>query len=283
MRPTARVRDRRCEDPTVRTQAYTVHVGCSGWNYRSWRGELYPPGVPASRWLERYAECFDTVEVNSTFYRLASRDAVAHWVQQTPREFVFAVKASRYLTHIRRLADVGEGIARFYERIQPLVDAARLGPVLWQLPETFRRDDDRLRSTLRALPRGRHAFEFRHSSWFVPEVYSLLSKHNAALVVGDHPERRFQTLNPTADWSYVRFHHGSRGRRGNYSRTEIATWARRLHDWRTEREVYAYFNNDWEAFAVRNAQALRMQLHELEHAPRARPRLEAGEGAAAAS
>jgi uncharacterized protein YecE (DUF72 family) len=254
----------------VRTQAHTVRVGCSGWNYRSWRGEVYPPGLPASRWLERYAELFDTVEVNATFYRLASRDAVAHWVKQTPRGFVFAVKASRYLTHIRRLADVGEGVARFYERIEPLIDAARLGPVLWQLPETFRRDDERLRSTLRTLPRGRHAFEFRHPSWFVPEVYSLLSEHNAALVVGDHPERRFQTVNATADWSYVRFHYGSRGRRGNYSRTEIEAWARRLHDWRAEREVYAYFNNDWEAFAVRNAQLLCEHLHELERASRTR-------------
>jgi uncharacterized protein YecE (DUF72 family) len=248
----------------MRSHAHELRVGCSGWNYRSWRGRLYPQGVPASRWLERYAERFDTVEVNSTFYRLASRDAVARWVQQTPSEFVFAVKASRYLTHIRRLADIETGVARFYERIQPLVDARRLGPVLWQLPENFRRDDERLASALRSLPRGRHAFEFRHPSWFVPEVQGLLAAHGAALVIADHPERRFQTYAMTADWTFVRFHYGARGRRGNYSQTELQEWARRLARWRRERDVYAYFNNDWEGFAVRNAEALLARVGQLE-------------------
>ena len=252
----------------MRAHAHTVRVGCSGWNYRSWRGDFYPPGLPTSRWLERYAECFDTVEVNSTFYRLASRDAVARWVQQTPREFVFAVKSSRYLTHIKRLADIEAGIARFFERIQPLADARRLGPVLWQLPETFRRDDDRLASALRALPSGRHAFEFRHPSWFTPAVYELLGAHDAALVIADHPERRFQTFEMTAAWTFVRFHWGARGRRGNYSASELAEWARRLRDWRAERDVYAYFNNDWEGFAVRNAQSLLARVDELDRRER---------------
>jgi uncharacterized protein YecE (DUF72 family) len=188
-----------------------VRVGCSGWNYKSWRGEMYPPGLPARRWLERYAELFDTVEVNTTFYRLISRDAVQRWVQQTPQEFSFAVKASRYLTHVKRLANMREGLARFYERIEPLIEAKRLGPVLWQLPETFHRDEARLAGALAALPAGRHAFEFRHPSWFVPEVYALLREHDAALVIGDRPDRPFQTYEATADWRYVRFHHGSRG------------------------------------------------------------------------
>jgi uncharacterized protein YecE (DUF72 family) len=240
----------------VRGQRHPVRVGCSGWNYRSWRGELYPQGLPASRWLEHYARSFDTVEVNSTFYRLPSRDAVARWVEQTPPGFTFAVKASRYLTHVRRLADIAQGIARLYERVEPLVESGRLGAVLWQLPETFRRDDDRLRTALAVLPAGRHAFEFRHPSWFVPDVYSLLTASNAALVIADHPERRFQSFAATADWRYVRFHRGARGRRGNYSHAELAEWARRLDGWRAERDVYAYFNNDWEAFAVHNAQAL---------------------------
>ena len=182
----------------MRACTHTVRVGCSVWNYRSWRGELYPQGLPANRWLERYAERFDTVEVNSTFYRLASRDAVARWVEQTPQDFVFAVKASRYLTHVKRLADIGAGVTRFNERIEPLAEAGRLGPVLCQLPETFRRDDERLATALHALPRGRHAFEFRHASWFAPEVYELLRSRDAALVIGDHPERRFQTFEPTA-------------------------------------------------------------------------------------
>src|SRR5438067_1444807 len=121
-----------------------VRIGCSGWNYDDWRGRLYPERQPKRRWLELYAARFDTVEVNTTFYRLPKRDAVAAWVDQTPQGFVFAVKASRYLTHIKRLRDLGDGIARFYERIEPLRDAGRLGPVLWQLPANFHRDDERL-------------------------------------------------------------------------------------------------------------------------------------------
>src|SRR2546422_11526086 len=116
-------------------KAHPVHVGCSGWSYRAWRGELYRAGLPARRWLERYAESFDTVEVNSTFYRLIARTAAENWVAQTPPRFIFAVKASRYLTHVKRLADTGPGVARFYERIEPLEQAGRLGPGLWQLPE----------------------------------------------------------------------------------------------------------------------------------------------------
>jgi uncharacterized protein YecE (DUF72 family) len=216
--------------------------------------------VPARRWLELYADRFDTVEVNSTFYRLASRTAVAHWVEQTPPGFLFAVKASRYLTHVRRLRTIGEGVARFYEPIEPLLEAGRLGPVLWQLPENFHRDDARLREALAELPPGRHAFEFRHPSWFSAGVYALLREHGVALVVGDHPERPFQTDEATAGWRYIRFHYGHRGRRGNYSDTELDAWAQRIRRWRRDGEVLAYFNNDWEAMAVRNARTLRKML-----------------------
>src|SRR4051794_34906177 len=142
-----------------------VRVGCSGWNYPDWRERVYPRGMPPRRWLSHYATLFDTVEVNSTFYRLASRDAVASWVEQTPDDFVFALKASRYLTHVKRLTDVERGVERFYERIEPLVGTPKLGPILWQLPANFHRDDDRLAGALERLPAGRHAFEFRHPSW----------------------------------------------------------------------------------------------------------------------
>lgn len=240
-----------------------VYVGCSGWNYDSWREEVYPKGLSPRHWLERYAERFDTVEVNATFYRLIRREAVAHWVEQTPSEFVFAVKASRYLTHVKRVSDMKEGISRFYERIEPLIEAKRLGVVLWQLPESFRRDDQRLAQALQQLPAGRHAFEFRHESWFTPEVYSLLRDHDAALVIADHPERPFQTHEATATWSYVRLHFGKQGRRGNYSERELDEWAHRLHGWREERELFVYFNNDWEAFAPRDAVALQKRLRRL--------------------
>lgn len=240
-----------------------MHVGCSGWNYRDWRGALYPDGVPASRWLECYARSFDTVEVNTTFYRLVSRAAVARWLQQTPPGFVFAVKGSRYLTHIKRLADTREGVARFYERIEPLCESGRLGAVLWQLPESFHRDERVLAGFLRTLPAGRHAFEFRHPSWFTREVLALLREHDAALVLGDHPERPFQSGEATAGWRYVRFHFGARGRRGNYSARELDEWARRVHGWRRTHELLVYFNNDWEGFAPRNALWLRRRLAKL--------------------
>jgi len=251
----------------VARRLHPAHIGCSGWNYKDWRGSFYPPGLAASRWLEHYAACFDTVEVNTTFYRLIGREAVARWVGQTPRDFAFAVKASRYLTHIRRLGDIAAGVATFYERLQPMVDAGRLGPVLWQLPENFHRDDARLEAGLRELPAGMHALELRHPSWFTGEVYALLREHDVALVIGDHPQRRFQTFEATATWRYVRFHHGHRGRRGNYSAAELAGWAERIHGWRAEGPVYAYFNNDWEGFAVHNAQTLSAML-DTPHSPR---------------
>ncbi len=237
-----------------------VRIGCSGWNYGSWRESFYPRGVPPRRWLAHYAGAFDTVEINNTFYRLPSRDAVARWVEESPEGFVFALKASRYLTHMKRLTDMGEGVERYYERIEPLAESPKLGPVVWQLPPNFHRDDERLAGALRALPPGRHCFEFRHASWFVPDVYALLREHGVALVIGDRRGLEFQSHEHTADWTLVRFHYGHRGRRGNYSAAEIAQWAERIRAWRRRIEVYAYFNNDWEEFAPRNAQALHRAL-----------------------
>jgi uncharacterized protein YecE (DUF72 family) len=235
-----------------------IRIGCSGWNYRDWRGAFYPAGLPARRWLECYAERFDTVEVNTTFYRLPRRDAVAHWVQQTPDGFGFAVKASRYLTHIRRLRDMHDGVARFMERIEPLVEADRLLATLWQLPATFHRDDERLAAALAALPPGRHAFEARHPSWFCDEVAALLRAHDVAFVVADDRRRPLPDAPVTASWSYVRLHYGHRGRRGNYSPTELDAWAARIAA--LPGETLVYLNNDWEAFAPRNAAGLIRRL-----------------------
>ncbi len=237
-----------------------VRIGCSGWNYDDWRGRLYPEGMGSARWLRRYAEAFDTVEVNSTFYRLPSQRGVERWVEETPPGFVFAVKASRYLTHVRRLRDLGEGVALFYERIEPLVRAGKLGPVVWQLPPNFRRDDERLAAALADLPPGRHCFEFRHPTWFEEPVYALLRRHGVGLVIGDHPKWPFQAHELTVDWTLVRLHHGRRGRRGNYSRSELEDWAQRISGWRRRAEVFVYLNNDWEGFAVDNARTLKRLL-----------------------
>jgi uncharacterized protein YecE (DUF72 family) len=237
-----------------------VRIGCSGWNYAHWRERVYPKGLPQRRWLAHYAELFDTVEVNNTFYRLPRRESVATWVAESPPGFVFAVKASRFLTHVKRLADLDEGLGRFYERIEPLVDSPKMGPVLWQLPENFHRNDERLAGALDGVPPGRHCFEFRHTSWFCDKTYELLAAHGAALVIGDHPERPFQAHELMTDWTFIRFHYGSRGRGRNYSDRELQEWARRIEGWRASADVYAYFNNDWNGYAVRNALSLRKLL-----------------------
>jgi uncharacterized protein YecE (DUF72 family) len=232
-----------------------VRVGCSGWSYEHWKGRFYPERAAESSWLGLYVEAFDTVEVNATFYRLPRRSTVASWAARTPPDFTFAVKASRYLTHVKRLRDLPLGLVRLEERLEPLREAEKLGPVLWQLPATFRRDDERLATALSQLPEGRHAFEFRHASWFAEEVYALLRSHGAALVVADRKGLPEAPWVDTAGWWYVRLHHGRAGRRGNYSRAELETWAERLRG--RDGDAYVYFNNDWEGFAVENAETLR--------------------------
>jgi uncharacterized protein YecE (DUF72 family) len=239
---------------------HELRIGCSGWNYPHWREAFYPKGMPARAWLAEYARQFNTVEVNNSFYRLPTEATVAGWTKQSPDGFMFAIKVSRFLTHVRRLRDVAEGVKHLDERIAPLRCAGKLGPLLWQLPGTFRRDDGRLEAALRALPAGRNCFEFRHESWFCDDVYELLGRHGVALVIGDTPERPFQTQELTAKFTFIRFHYGSRGRDGNYSDGELREWAKRIGHWRRQVDVFAYFNNDWNAYAPRNAKRLRKLL-----------------------
>jgi uncharacterized protein YecE (DUF72 family) len=234
-----------------------VRIGCSGWSYRDWRDGLYE-GVPQRRWLERYAEAFDTVEVNATFYRLPRRSTVAAWAGETPEGFSFAVKGSRYLTHIRRLADTDTGLKRFWEPLEPLREAGRLGPVLWQLPENFERDDAALDGFLAALPAdARHCFEFRHPSWFAAPVRRILESHETSWVIGDDARRELPDAKPLGPLAYLRLHYGARGRRGNYSDSELDTWRRRISGWRSRRPVFVYLNNDWEGFAPADAAYLK--------------------------
>ena len=239
----------------------TLALGCSGWSYAHWRDPVYGR-APAREWLPIYAGMFSTVEVNATFYRLPSTRMVQGWADHSPEGFRFAVKVSRYVTHIRRLTDAGSHLQRLLERIEPLIGAGKLGPLLWQLPETFHRDDERLATALDQLPHEfRHAVEFRHPSWFCASVMDILRRAGVALVIGDHPTRRFQTRELTTDFTYIRFHHGHAGRGGNYSDRELAGWAEAIAGWLAQGDVYAYFNNDWlgrsgRPYAVENARTL---------------------------
>ncbi len=227
-------------------------VGTSGWVYDHWIGKLYPPEMKPARWLAHYAQHFPTVEINFTFYRLPERATFEQWRDQTPPGFLFAVKASRYLTHLKRLNDPEEPLDRLLDRATGLGD--KLGPILFQLPHTYHLRLDKLDPFLEALgrhPGHRYVFEFRHDSWLVPEVYSRLERVGAALCVPVGPGVPFE-VRATAPFSYVRMHAGEHGT--GYTPREIATWTRHVEDLqRQTEEVFVYFNNDTGGHALVDA------------------------------
>jgi uncharacterized protein YecE (DUF72 family) len=218
--------------------------------YRHWRGVLYREGLPQRRWLERYVEVFDTVELNATFYRLPSAETVERWRDAVPRGFVFAVKGSRYLTHLRRLLDPGSGLARFYEPVARF--GAKLGPVLWQLPPHMKPDLARLDRFLGRLPAGRHAVEFRDPAWYTEETCAVLDRHGAAFCEHDNVKRDPPRL--TGGFRYVRFH-GTSGRySGRYGAAALRPFAESYLDAAARGvDVFVYFNNDLGGHAVRDA------------------------------
>jgi uncharacterized protein YecE (DUF72 family) len=233
-----------------------LRVGTSGWQYSSWRrGAWYPLGLAQREELSYTANHFPTVEVNATFYRLPERDAVARWAAAVPEHFRFAVKASRYLTHIRRLRDPQEPVARMLDRIEPL--GAKCGPVLIQLPPNLRPALERLDETLSCFPAGAQvAVEPRHPDWFGEPLYELLSSHDAALCLTDR-RNRVGPLVRTATWGYVRLHEGVAAPRPCYGEAALAKWSDRLHEMYEDSVVWVYFNNDPNACAPHNAQRLR--------------------------
>ncbi len=234
-------------------------VGTSGWHYEHWQGLFYPPELDRSRWLEHYSRRFGTVEINNSFYRMPSETAFTAWRRATPESFVFAVKASRYITHIKRLRDSRTPVDNFIARARLL--GSKLGPVLYQLPPGLPRDDARLEAFLQILPRGvRHVFEFRHESWLVPEVLALLRRHSAGFCVFDMPGLQCP-LAATAKFAYIRFHGSTALYSTRYTDEELAGWAERLRglDAGVE-DMYIYFNNDARAYAVENAVKLKELL-----------------------
>jgi uncharacterized protein YecE (DUF72 family) len=238
----------------------SLFVGCSGWQYRHWRGNFYPQELPLDRWLEHYASVFDTVEVNNSFYRLPEGQRFAAWRQQTPSRFLFAVKASRYLTHMKKLKDPREPLSRFFSRAKRL--GRKLGPVLYQLPPRWKCDAERLADFLRALPRGRrHVFEFRDLSWYREEVFALLVRYRTALCLHDMPgsESPRRAVGP---FVYLRFHGAGAHYGGRYPDSRLSPWA----DWIRERlgdglNVFAYFNNDQGGHAPRDARRLEQMVN----------------------
>jgi uncharacterized protein YecE (DUF72 family) len=231
-----------------------IWIGTSGWQYRDWRdGTFYPTGLPQRRWLEFYATRFPTVEVNNTFYSLPKESTFERWRDETPDGFVVTVKASRYITHIRRLREAGESVELFWSRVRLL--GPKLGPVLFQLPPKFRADVELLRAFLGLLPKEiRAAFEFRDSSWESTDVYRALDDAGAAWVIPDRPGWRVPDV-VTGGWSYVRFHQGGHGPLGfEYSREKLRRWADRVAELPAD-DVWVYFNNDPGGAAVRDAEA----------------------------
>ncbi len=233
-----------------------IRIGTSGWHYAHWRGNFYPAKLSTARMLEHYAGNFDTVELNNTFYRLPSEKGLEGWREGTPRDFLFAVKGSRYLTHMKKLKDPEPGLARFFERVELL--GRKLGPILFQLPPNWPVDAGRLTQFLRALPRRRrYAFEFRNESWNTIEVDRLLQRHNAA-VCAFHLAGYESPVKVTADFAYIRLHGPGGKYQGSYTDRALEGWAERIAKWRTElRTVFVYFDNDEAGYAARDALRLK--------------------------
>lgn len=246
----------------------TVRIGCSGWSYRDWRGLVYPADLPARSWFAHYAGAFDTVELNTTFYRLPAATTVEGWRDQAPPGFTYAVKVGQFGTHRKKLLDPQRWLARHLERADLL--GPHLGPNLFQLPPRWRRDAGRLDALLEAAPkRIRWAVELRDPSWLHDEVYEVLARHGAALclhdLLADHP------MIVTTDWTYLRFHGTDPLQapyRGRYTGRRLKTVADRIGGWTTDGvDVFAYFNNDWDGNAWSDAQWLRRRTASAQTGP----------------
>jgi len=236
-----------------------ILVGTSGWHYQHWKGPFYPEHLPNERMLEHYVKHFQTAEINNTFYQLPAQDTFAQWRDSVPKGFSFAVKASRYITHIKKLKDPQEPVARFSAGIRPLGE--KLGPILFQLPPRWRVNTDRLTAFLGALPEGhRYAFEFRDESWFGRQTEQALREKGAAFCIYDL-ERRQSPRSVTADFVYVRLHGPEDAYQGKYDDRTLGDWANAFSSWAAEgREVFCYFDNDEKGYAPQNALRLKEML-----------------------
>ncbi len=243
-----------------------VRIGTSGWHYKHWLRTFYPERLPASKMLEFYYEHFDTVEINNSFYKLPNVGTFACWREVTPPGFLFAVKASRFITHNKKLKDPQNALENFLPRAEAL--GKKLGPILFQLPPHWKMNLERLEEFLQALPRyHRYTFEFREPSWHDEKTYTLLRRYNAAYCI--HEIAGFHTpVEVTADWTYIRLHGPGAKYQGSYEQKILRAWAERIHGWSsTLKAIYVYFDNDQAAFAAHNALELNRMVRETYDTP----------------
>jgi uncharacterized protein YecE (DUF72 family) len=238
-----------------------IHIGTSGWHYPHWKGPFYPDKISASDFLAYYARSFRTVEINNSFYRLPSEKALIHWRDTVQPGFFFAVKASRYITHIKKLKDPAESVSNFLDRVKIL--GKKLGPILFQLPPKWYVNLERLSSFLQVLPDGnRYGFEFRHPSWFDDRVYEILSDHNAGFCIYEL-NRRVSPKEVTADFVYVRLHGPDDPYQGQYDTRTLSGWAGAFSTWSSRgKEIFCYFDNDQAGYAAQDALKLKEMLDE---------------------
>ena len=238
-----------------------IHIGCSGWHYKHWLGIFYPEKLPTVKMLELYAKTFSTVEINNTFYALPQEKTVQRWHELAPSGFIFAVKASRYITHVKKLNEAEQALERFFPIVEHLQE--KLGPILFQFPPQWKLNLERLQQFLPLLPRSHgYAFEFRHPSWYDAAVYETLRKYNIAFCIYDR-DLVETPLEITADQIYIRLHGSGPAYGGNYLTEHLRPWADRLLRWKQNvRHIWFYFNNDWRGYAIDNALELRQLIDE---------------------
>lgn len=238
--------------------AKKIHIGTSGWYYDHWNKIFYPDELSASKRLSFFADHFNTVEINNTFYRIPTKKAIEDWAKKVPEGFLFSVKASGYITHRKRLKDAKESVSLFFERIKPLKE--KLGPILFQLPPSFKINLERLESFTALLPKDHlYTFEFRHPTWYCNETYEVLSKNNFSLCITDLGGHLSEEV-LTSDFVYVRLHGPKKAYQGSYGPKGLAAWAEKCSLWKKKRSVFCYFDNDEKAYAVKDALKLKSLL-----------------------
>ncbi len=239
-----------------------IHIGTSGWNYKHWSGPFYPEKLAQKKWLKFYSDRFSTVEINNSFYRLPDKQTFLTWKQTVPDNFIFSVKGSRYITHMKKLKDPGGPVKNFMQNVRHLQE--KLGPVLFQLPPRWKFNQGRLKNFLEILPDGRYTFEFRDQSWWNEQTCQILENYNAAFCIFE----RAGVLTPkniTADFAYIRLHGPGEAYQGRYDDQTLAGWAGAMTTWKKSvKTVYCYFDNDQNGYAAENAKRLNDMVNKNE-------------------